>query len=174
MLKILRFIPIQLTFCLVLGVLTGYYFYPSPKSLMLIISTSSIVLYFYYKQSLKQINPSFHFQLFTLLLSFLIGLGSVVFNNPLNNAYHYANLVEFSEEEPLLSSVSISKVLKPNNYYDKYEAQIEQIGNKPVIGRVLLNVEVDSLRPLLKVDDRFVFNGIIRKSIKHYYIWLMI
>ena len=108
-------------------------------------------------------NPSFHFQLFTLLLSFFIGLGSIVFKNPLNDAHHYANLVEFSEEEYMLSSVSISKVLKPNNYYYKYEAQIEQIGNKPVIGRVLLNVEVDSLSPLLKVDDRFVFNGIFKQ-----------
>ncbi len=156
MIKFLRFIPIQLTVFLVLGIIVGYYFHLKPIFLIIIISTLLIILYFFFRKFIKRFTPTFQFGLITVLLSFFIGLGSIVFNNHLNHQHHYSKVVDSSDVASLMCVISISKVLKQNDYYDKYEADVEQIGTQRAFGKILVNVERDRLKSPLKVDNKFV------------------
>ena len=86
----------------------------------------------------------------SLLFFFCIGVSSVVINDSRNydNFYQY----HFKENSPVV--LQIHKVLKPGNFYEKYEAKVISVGDEHTRGKVLLNVLKDSLSESLKVDDK--------------------
>ena len=155
MIKFLRFIPVQLTCFMVLGIVVGYYFYLKPIYIIVIISALLLGHCYLFIKSITRFRSSFFLGLSTILLSFFIGLASIVFNTQSNQQQHYSKLEGFSNGASLMCIISISKVLTPNKYYKKYEARIEQVESRRVLGTILINIERDSLTSSLKVDDKF-------------------
>ena len=168
MIKFLKFIPIQLTFFLVVGILFGNYFSIQPIQLVevfgfLILLLS--VLYFYANQ---QFETPIIFSVFVFLLSFFIGFGTITFKNQLNHKKHYSKQLQFSDSIPLAASISIESVLKSTTNYDKYEAEVYQLNGKKSIGKILINIKKDSTISQLQVDDnlavKMLFNAIAEPS----------
>jgi competence protein ComEC len=164
MIKFLKFIPVQLTFFLIVGILTGNYFSIQPLHLafgfgiLMLLFTS---VYFYAN---KQFQTPFIFPVFVFLLSFFIGLGSITFKNQLSHKNHYSNQLQFSDSIPAAALISIESVLKSTTYYDKYEAEVYQLNEKKSIGKILVNIKKDSTKHQLQVDDclavKMIFSAI--------------
>lgn len=53
-----------------------------------------------------------------------------------------------------LALLTISKVLKASSYSDKYEAQVSQIDAFFTRGKILVNLQKDSLQNTFNVGDR--------------------
>ncbi len=147
--KILRFIPIQLTFFLVLGILFGFYNAIQINYLTIILIGLLIVLALSYWQSNKSFSPNLFFNILTYLLSFFLGISTVVMHNDLNNKHHYSYFITDENSTVLV----VDKVLKSSNYHNKYEASVLEINNILAKGKVLLNIQKDSLLRL-NVDDK--------------------
>jgi len=147
--KILQFIPIQLTFFLVLGILFGYYFDVNNLYLATILFGLLLVLGFSYWQSNKSFSPSLHFNILAYLLIFVIGISTITIHNDLNNKQHYSHFI--SDENKLV--LIVEKALKSGSYNDKYEALVVKVNDYSTVGKVLLNVQKDSLQKL-QVDDK--------------------
>jgi len=158
MLKFLKFIPVQLTFFLVSGIIVGFYFYFNVVQLAIILGVLIVLLLFAYLHANNQFMPSPIFSIVVFLLSFFMGVSSITYKNQLNKKLHYYNSTNFSTTTPLLAVISIKKVLKPNAYYTKYEAEVIQLNKEKAIGKILINFKKDSLKNKLQVDDKLLVN----------------
>ena len=156
MIKFLKFVPVQLTFFLIGGILIGNWFCFQPILLLIIVIFLIILLTSLYFYTNKQFQPSIIFTLVGLLISFIIGISSITFKNQLNNKLHYSNNFEFTTNNSTSILIEIQKVLKPNSYYNKYEATVKQLNDNKTIGRVLVNIERDGIDKQLQVDDNLV------------------
>ena len=157
MIKFLKFVPIQITFFLIIGILIGSYFIINPLQLVITCClTISIlgVVYLFANKYIKYFN-----QLFTLLvfLTFiLIGISSITFKNSLNKNEHYSNTKNFNVDTPIQSVLKIRKALKPNKNYNKYEAIVLKSNHQKTIGKIIVNLKKDSLKKQLQVDDEIL------------------
>ncbi|SNR76388.1 ComEC/Rec2 family competence protein [Lutibacter flavus] len=161
MIKFLKYVPVQLTFFLIIGILIGSFFTIKPFPLVLMASVITITFSIIHFYSNKLINQSLFYAVLVALISLFIGVSSITFKNNLNEKNHYANLSNFKTNENTLATLSIIKVLKATNYYDKYEAEIIQVETTKSIGKILLNINKDSIFPKLKVDEKIVVNASI-------------
>ena len=164
MIKFLKFIPAQLTFFLIVGILIGNYFSIQPVQLVEVFGILILLFMAVYFYANKQFQTPFLFPVFVYLISFFIGMGAITFKNQLNNKKHYSKALNFSVEKPLTALISIESVLKSTVYYDKYEAEVTQLNGEKTIGKILVNIKKDPTKNQLSVDDhlavKMVFNTI--------------
>lgn len=153
MIKFLKFIPVQLTFFLIVGILTGNYFSIQPMQLLVVFGTLILLFTAVYFYANKQFQTPLLFSVLVFLTSFFIGLGAITFKNQLNNKKHYSNQLQFSDSISAAALISIESVLKSTTYYDKYEAEVTQLNGKKSIGKILVNIKKDSATSQLRVDD---------------------
>ncbi|MFK5959402.1 MAG: ComEC/Rec2 family competence protein [Lutibacter sp.] len=154
--QFLKFVPVQLTFFLIIGIIIGKHFYFQPILLVLIVSFLMLFLSIAYFKAKKQFQSSLVFTLLFFLISFFIGVSSITYKNQLNRQEHYSNCSEFKLNKQVSILIKIQKVLKSNLYYNKYEAEVLQLNNKKSIGKILVNIKKDSIQKSLKVDDNLV------------------
>ncbi len=154
--QLLKYIPLQLTFCLILGILVGFYWNPDSQISIVFLLSSLTSLGLLYLYSKKALNRSMYFMTNVFLVFFFIGIASITFHNDLNREHHYTTFL--SEEHPTNAIVKITAVLKPNDYYTKYEGSVLKINDQEVQGKILVNLYRDSLVNKLKVDDRLFVN----------------
>lgn len=152
MIKFLKFVPVQLTFWLILGIIVGDLVFIKPIYLVEILTLLIGTLLFAYFKANKELQPSFSFTLLVFLISFFIGISSVTYKNLLNSKLHYANSTKFSLEKQVIIQIKISKILKPTNFYNKYEATVLQLEGEKAIGKILVNIQKDSINNLLEID----------------------
>ena len=148
MLKILKFVPVQLTFFLILGILFGYYFSLDSKDIIAIQSVLLVALGISYYFTNKSFNKKFHFNAITYVLCFTVGIATITSKYEVSNEMHYSHFVLDNNSAKLV----INEVLKPGNYHHKYMANVINLDGNNTMGKVLLNVQKDSLY-LLRVDD---------------------
>ncbi|NOR27197.1 MAG: DUF4131 domain-containing protein [Lutibacter sp.] len=154
--QFLKFVPAQLTFLLVLGILFGNYYNFQPNQLVIILSVLLISFTFLYFKSNKKFQPSLIFTLLFFLISFFIGVSSITYKNQLNNQLHYANSSEFAVNKTFQVGIKIEKILKPTLYFNKYEAKVIQVKSEKTIGRILVNIKKDSIKSALQINDFLV------------------
>ena len=156
MTKFLKFVPVQLTFWLILGIITGNFVFINPIYLVVILTLLICMLLLAYLKATKLLRPSLIFTLLVFLISFFIGISSITYKNQLNSKFHYSNSTKFSLEKQVTMLLKISKILKPTNFYNKYEAIVLQLEGEKVIGKILVNVKKDSLNKQLEIDTKLI------------------
>ncbi|WP_456377593.1 ComEC/Rec2 family competence protein [Lutibacter sp.] len=156
MIKFLKFVPVQLTFFLICGILIGNWMNFQPIQLVIIVGFLVVGLTIAYITANKKLEPSLIFTVFVFTIAFFIGVSSITYKNQLNRKQHYSNSPEFTINKPTLVALKIQKILKSNTYYNKYEAVVTQLNTKKTKGKILINIQRDSTRNTLEVDDNLV------------------
>ncbi len=156
MTKFLKFVPVQLTFWLILGIIVGNFVFINPIYLVVILTLLICMLLLAYLKATKLLRPSLIFTLLVFLISFFIGISSITYKNQLNSKFHYSNSTKFSLEKQVTMLLKISEILKPTNFYNKYEAIVLQLEGEKVIGKILVNVKKDSLNKQLEIDTKLI------------------
>ena len=143
--KLLRYLPLHFMGCLILGICLQYYFriwqlssLPSMLFFILLLGLLFVVK-----------NKIIHLLLVVATFVFL-GVFSVYFNNTVNNDTYYQKKIDNHS----FAVLTISKVLKENKYAYKYEAQVSQIDHFFTSGKILVNIEKESLRNTFNVNDQ--------------------
>ncbi|MCK5815793.1 MAG: ComEC/Rec2 family competence protein [Flavobacteriaceae bacterium] len=160
MIKILQFVPVQLTFFLVLGILLGHYVFFANDLLFGVLGVLFLVLGFSFYLSNKSYQKKLHFNFIAYLLCVFLGISTISIKNERISKEHYTHFISKNNTAIL----SVDKVLKPSAYHNKYIASVKKIDGENVIGKVLLNIQKDRLN-VLTVDDR-VFLKTDFKAIK--------
>jgi len=153
MIKFLKFVPVQLTFFLIIGVLIGNYFTFQPIELAQLSGALVVVFIAVYVYSNKKLKPVFLYVFIAFVIVFIIGISSITYKKSINKYQHYSYTSKFQPKTELLVTILVQKVLKPSSFYNKYEASIVMIEGEKSIGKILVNFQKDSLKKLLKVDD---------------------
>ena len=152
--RLLRFIPIKLTLCLVLGILLGNYFNLGITiSLALSVFLFILLAWIFIKSGKKH---SILFGTLVGLTTLSMGILSTALANPLNYKNHYAHQISIQNESWRLQ---ILEVMKPTDFSTRYIAQVQGLGNKKTSGKVLLSFSKDSSETLLHVDDELMALG---------------
>ena len=99
--------------------------------------------------------------LYNFILFFFIGVSAVYINNDRN----YDSFYEHSFKENSTVVLQIHKVLKPGNFYHKYEANIIKVDSYKTKGTVLLNIKKDSIPNYLSVDNQIIVKPILKELI---------
>lgn len=94
-------------------------------------------------------------------LFFFIGISSVCINDDRN----YDSFYEHYLKENSTIILQIHKVLKPGNYYQKYEAKIIKVDDKKTKGTILLNIKKDSVSAYLTVDNQLLLKPVLKELI---------
>jgi len=154
--QFLKFVPVQLTFFLILGILVGKNYNFQPILLAVIVGFLVSLLGLQYLIANKKFQPSTVFTIVVFSISFFIGISSITYKNQLNKKLHYVNSPEFTMNKSLSIQFQIQKVLKPTAYSNKYEAILLQLSSKKTVGKILVNIQKDSIENQLQVNDNLV------------------
>ncbi len=152
--KILDYLPSHFVLCLMLGIILQYKLQVCRFNLLVLGWCLGLLLI-----TLGYCSRYRKSQLFTLstwLLFVFVGIATVFLQEPKTNTRHYSHFNAVNTS----TFFTIQKVLKRNTYNYKYEAIVTQIGAKKTTGKVLLNIQVDSLNPLLRVGDKIMAQAV--------------
>ena len=157
--KLLKYLPFHFLLALILGIYIQFNFklwqfgFLYIIIFLLILLTLLLGFHQYKKREL--------FTLTTLFLFIFIGISSVFIQNTKNYKSYYEHFIT----KNTTAFLTITKILKSGNYYDKYEATVNQINTQKTIGKVLLNIQKDSLQKSLKVDEQFFLKPVFKEII---------
>lgn len=154
--KLLNFTIIKLTFCLIFGIVLGYFVNISLNISILGALIVLVLLLILVIRNKKRFSQNIWFGAFAFTGMVIVGVLTVNLHNQKNFTNHYSKHISNSLEELHTVTFRIREVLKPGNYYDKYVIDIFEIDSKKAIGKSLLNIKKDSTLKDFKVDEIFV------------------
>lgn len=154
--KLLNFTIIKLTSCLVIGIMTSYFLNLSLNFSLAITGVFLLLLFIAYLIAKKQFVKTIYFGVLSFLTMFLVGVLITNLHNEKNNSTHYTH--QLSQEKDSLKTITfrVREVLKPGVYYEKYVIDLLEVDAEKATGKTLLNIQKDSSRNTLKVDDAYV------------------
>ena len=155
----LKFLPVQFSFFLILGVLLGFTF----EILLLVITITILILfllliYFYFKAE-SSFKAPISFSIFTSIIFVFIGVLRIELQSPKHQKNHYSKYKNSNNE----LIIKIDKVLKPSKFYNKYEAKIIQLNKRETKGKILINVDRKNINKSFQVDDIILTNNNLKE-----------
>lgn len=107
--------------------------------------------------SRKKLNTLPFFEIITIALFICIGFVNFQLQQPQFQRHHY--LKHAVEKPNVLIQLKIKELLKPSSFQEKYIAEIFQIDTLKTKGKVLLNLQKDTLKKPYEVDDIILLNS---------------
>lgn len=149
--KVLDFPLTKITIWFLLGILFCYYCQPSMHIAILCFIVGLIVFsisYFLIRRNKKYI-PLFGIN--TYFISFFIGVLTLLLHT---NSLQKSNYIHCKEafETPEITTFTLREKLKSNTYNDRFTAIINSIDGKNYSGKIIVNIQKDSLKSLIIGD----------------------
>ncbi len=145
----LDYIPTWLTFFLCLGILLGYHFPFKYEYLLMVILLLIVLLFLSFFKANNILHTTLRFSIISFVIFIFIGIITITIHDETSHEKHYSKFLE-EENHTILQ---IDKILKKNSFYINYWANIIQINNQDVRGKVLIKVVKDSFTREFDVDD---------------------
>ena len=145
----LKYLPVHFSLFLIIGIIFGYTFNFSLTTFFTAAILALLFLVYLYFKAEKSFKPPRYFVIFTAILFLIIGVLSITIQKPQYQKKHYTNHLAAGNH----SVLRVSKVLKPNKFYQRFVAEIIQINRTNTKGKVLVNIKNDSLINAIKVDE---------------------
>jgi competence protein ComEC len=149
--RLLQFTTVKLTFCLIFGILIGYFLHPPLFFSFALTLCSLILLGVVFVHNNRA--PSVLFGILTGLLTVAIGVLSITLTESKNLGQHYSRQ---ALEGNRYYTLKIREVLKSNGYAERYIAHVKSMDSLQVSGKILLTITADSSVGSLMVDDEIV------------------
>lgn len=150
--KVLYFPLTKITICFIVGILAAYYTRPDLFFINSAVVTVLLLFTVFYFLSRNQKKFIMLFSLHTYLLSFFIGCLTLLFHT---ESLHQTNYTHCKKafENPQQITLCLLEKLKSNDYNERYIAQIHQIENQNYTGRIIINIQKDSLPGSLVIGN---------------------
>lgn len=151
--RLLNFLPTHFTICLIIGiVLQFYYKLWALNSLCLVITLFCFLIVLFLLNHFKKqlLYTSFSWILFVFVGMFVVNFQDLSLKEDFYNKYNQTSAI---------ITFKVNKVLKSNLYYDKYIGDVVKVGDKKTVGKVLLNIQKDTLQIPAKINDLFYFKA---------------
>ncbi len=161
--KILEFPLARITIGFVLGILLSFYIKPNPEEVFTVLFLSGIVFGLTYFLSKQNITNPFYFGITTYLIALAIGATTQIVNT---DSFQKSNYIHAPEifEKPHFFSVTIREKLRSSSFNDRYVAVITKIDKTERSGRILLNVQKDSLNHPFEIGTHLCIKSSLYKN----------
>ncbi|SHL60183.1 ComEC/Rec2 family competence protein [Flavobacterium xanthum] len=161
--KVLQFPLARITIGFILGLLFAFYLQPSTSAVFIALVTSSSIFGVLYFLSKNRKKLTLYFGIGTYFLSFIIGISTQIAHTDYFQRSNYIhNTAVF--EQPQFISLTIREKMKSSTFSDRYLAIINHIGQKEQTGRIILNIQNDSLHHVLEVGNSLLIKGTLTKN----------
>ncbi|QNJ97097.1 ComEC/Rec2 family competence protein [Constantimarinum furrinae] len=156
----INFAVVKFSICLALGIITAQAFGVNSLLIPVILVFCLLLLITAWFYSRRQLLQNAFFGSITFCCFFLIGYCNYQFRSPLAQTNHYSVFIDTSQTE--LLQLKITDVLKSDNYYHKYIADIYRVDSIPAEGKILLSVKKDSVEGLFAIDNELLISSGIK------------
>lgn len=163
--KLLNFTIIKLTLCLSVGILIAHFFSFSLYNSLIYTFGALVVLSLFYFVSNRQFQKTIWFGYLAFITTLCIGVLVYNLHNQHNFKHHYSNYISKENESEQRITVRIREKLKSGDFYNKYIIDVLKIDDKKVLGKSLLNVQIDSTHDAYKIDDILIINETLKDLI---------
>lgn len=161
--KVLHFPLARITIGFILGLLFAFYVHPSISHVFIALITSVSIFGALYYLSKNRNQLSLYFGIGTYILSFIIGISTQIAHTDYFQKSNYIhNTAVF--EQPQFISLTIREKMKSSPFSDRYLAIVNHIGQKEQSGRIILNIQNDSLHHNLQVGNSLLIKGTLTKN----------
>ncbi|WP_309613443.1 ComEC/Rec2 family competence protein [Flavobacterium sp.] len=160
--KVFDFPLVKITLSFILGLLVCYFWQPSilAEIISVIIAVVFIsVLYFISKNKRQNLL----FGISAYYLSFCIGMTTLLINTDSLNQSNYINYDQ-AFKVPHSITFTLREKIKSNDYNDRYVALINTINEKKYSGRIIINIQKDSLRNPLVIGNTIKTKTILQHN----------
>ena len=142
--KALQFPLIKITLFFVTGILFAFYLKPQPIIIFSILLFGFLVFGFTFYSSKINLFQDNYFGIFTVLISFLIGITSQTIHTDLHQKNNYFHQISLVEKKHFLE-VTLKEKLKFSEFNNRYIAIVKRLDNQQSSGKIILNIRKDSL-----------------------------
>ena len=151
--RFINFAIVKLSVFLTLGILSAY-FLPTSTLILPFLLLSFLLLFSIWFLERKRLQKWIYFGILTYLIFFGIGFGSYQLQLPEFQDEHYSHVLSGKNtSETSLLSLKIMEVLKPDRYNHKYIAECISVNKRVTTGKVLLNIQKDSIAKEYTIND---------------------
>lgn len=162
--KVLDFPLVKITITFILGILVSYYCRPSLKISFLFLSFSIIIFCISFFLSIRNKKTNTYFGISSYLLSFSVGIGVLLFHTDTFDKSNYTHS-KIAFEEPQFITFTLREKLKSNDYNDRYIGLVNSIANKDYSGRIIVNIQRDSLKNPLIIGNSIKVKTILQRTV---------
>lgn len=153
--KILYYPLVRLTMGFILGILGAYYLRLSPFFAFCMMGLLGIGFFFVFLR--KNFSPLIK-GLFIFLFSVTIGMNSLIIHTAAYQKNHYTTYPQVFKNKAALVLI-VREKLKSSKRFDRYVCLLKAINNKAFSGKIILNLEGNSLKQDFGIGDKLiVFN----------------
>ncbi|MES2748006.1 MAG: ComEC/Rec2 family competence protein [Bacteroidota bacterium] len=163
--KVLQFPLVRITLFFVFGILVAQNIKPKLNWVIIALFLaffSLIFSYFFFKQ--RQKKP-FIFGILTLVISFLVGIFTLINSIQTNNPNHYLHQLK-EPEKNCLATIIIKEKLKTSANFDRYVAQLLQLNSTKSYGKVVVNIKRNNTSQPIDFGTHLKVNGTLSKNKK--------
>ncbi len=161
--KVLQFPLARITIGFIFGLLFAFYLQPSMSAVFIaLISSLSIFILFYFLSKSRS-KLSLYFGVGTYFLSFIIGISTQIAHTDYFQKSNYIHNTSIFEQ-PHFISLTIREKMKSSPFSDRYIAIVNHIGQKEQSGRIILNIQNDSLHHVLEAGNSMLIKGTLTKN----------
>lgn len=155
--KLLKFPLISFCLFLIIGIYIGNFSNLHPKWLIIVLACLMVLLSLLFVLFRNKPIKSAWYGVTTLGIMLILGMLLVRIHNPIHLKQHYTHHVEVDKEAYF--TLKIERKLKPSLFQDKYYAEILDYNSVPTLGRMLLNVQTDSVSQKFGVGDVIIIKS---------------
>jgi len=150
--RLFEFVSVKLLLCLILGILIGFYFEPSPLTGFLCAAVAVFALAFLQWRNTRK--DTIWFTIAATLAT--ISIGTLVFSLSVGHNFssHYSHLSSIDKTKPW--QLKVTEVLKPTPFAKRYIVEAMAVENQKVSGKLLLSMALDTSNSGLRVDDEIL------------------
>jgi competence protein ComEC len=148
--KVLKFPTLNITFCVVLGILASNEIKPGITSACLYFSSFLVLFLIFYKLALSNSSFRLTFGISAYLLSFFLGNLIYSIHYKPNHPSHYSHQIK--KERTLVRGI-ISDKLKPNAFSYKYFLEIESVDKVNQNGKLLIILSKKDTEKEFQIGD---------------------
>ena len=156
--KVLKFPLARITIFFVSGILFASYAKITPQTTFFLLIISGLLFVFTYFFAKKNFVQKVYFGIFTFLFSFLIGITTQVVHNDFfqkDNYIHFCNI----ENKNHVLEVTLREKLKSSKFNLRYIAVVNRFDNHKSSGKLLLNIEKESLKTNFEIGNNLLIEG---------------
>lgn len=161
--KVLDFPLVKITIAFILGIIASYYLYFSISIIAFTLSVSLMAFLIAFFWNLKHNKKFISFGVASYILSFCIGTLTLLSHTEILQKDNYTNCKDaFQRKESI--TLLLREKLKSNDYSDRYIGLIKTISGKVYSGKVIVNIQKDSIKNRLIIGNSIRIQTILQQN----------
>ena len=161
--KVLDFPLAKITIAFILGVIASYYLHFSVYVIVISVSVSFIAFCANFFWSLKHSKKSILFRSLSYILSFCIGALTLLCHTESLQKSNYTHC-KIAFKNPQSVVLILREKLKSNDYSDRYIGLVKTISGKSYSGKIIINIQKDSIKNHLIIGNRLKIQTILQQN----------